>query len=82
MMISLIPGQIRQPRKQPLQTFLNTSKFRKSKNIGIWTQLCPTCLFLQTGVSVTTAMEAGMLPLMDDEEARCFTPGPTEVLLC
>ena len=33
----------------------------------------------QTGVSVTAAIEAGMLPRMDDEEVRHFTP--TEVLL-
>ena len=35
--------QIRQPWKQPLQTFSNASKFRKSKDIGIWTQFCPSC---------------------------------------
>ena len=34
----------------------------------------------QSGVSVTTAMEAGMLPRMDHEEARHFTP--SEVVLC
>ena len=35
----------RQPRKPPLQTFSNASKFRKRRDIGIWTQFCTACRF-------------------------------------
>ena len=42
-MTDIFPGWIRQPRKPPLQTFSNASKFKKSEDIGIWTQFCPAC---------------------------------------
>ena len=36
----------------------------------------------QTGFSLSAAMEAGMLPRMEDEEERRFTPSDSEALKC
>ena len=86
-MTNLIQGWIRQPWKQPLQTFSNALQFRKSRYRDLVHHLDTVLPRLQvprkmdqTGVSVTAAMEAGMLQHMEDKEERWFTP--SEVLLC
>ena len=87
MKTNLIPGRIRQPRKQQLHTFSNASKFRKSagEDIGIWSldavlsRLPVSRKVDKTGLSVTAPMKAGMLPRLEDEEGRHFTP--SEVLM-
>ena len=80
---NLIPGRIRQPCKQLLQTFSNTSNFRKSKEIGIWTKFCPACQFRERwtrreflSLSRYAATHGGV---QEDDEECCFTP--SEVLL-
>ena len=76
-MTNLIQGWIRQPWKQPLQTFSNALQFRKSRYRDLVHHLDTVLPRLQvprkmdqTGVSVTAAMEAGMLQHMEDKEER------------
>ena len=80
MVTGLIPGRIRQPWKQPLQTFSNASKFRGYRDLDAVLSRLPFLRKVeQTGFSLTTATEAGMLPRMEGEEEHPFTP--SEVLL-